>query len=635
MGHMSQALGAWVFSCAAIAASLIAPAVSAAPAPGAENVHGMRVLDKLPPATVKRGTEIYESVCSACHEQGVNRAPQRAMIELMTPESINHALTQGVMRAQAHGLSTTDKRMVAEYLAARAFGSHVQAPLMCKPGGSPFDLSDPPAMAGWGLTPQNTHAIPAKVAGVDPGNVGRLTLKWSLAFPTAVRARSQPSVAGGAIFVGSHDGTVFALDRRTGCARWTFHASAEVRTGIAVSSWRSGDAAARPRLYFGDLIGNLYAISARTGALVWKRKPDAHPNATITATPVLYGRRLYVPVSSLEEARSASPTYACCTFRGSVVAYEAATGKPVWQTYMTDPPVPQGVNANGVPRFGPSGIALWNSPAVDAKRGRLYIATGDNYSTPTTTLSDAIVALDMKSGHVVWSYQALVRDAWNVACDAPDKTNCPPENGPDFDFGAAAVLATASDGKDYVLAGQKSGALYAIDPDSGKMVWRTKVGRGGVIAGIHFGLASAGDAVFVPVSDVPDGRPYPEPGRPGLYALDIKTGAYLWKAPAPDLCAGKPFCHPGYAAAITATPQLVVAGSNDGHLRAFDAASGKVLWDYDTLRDFKTVNGAVARGGAMGGGAGPSLYKGMLITNSGYGFAGAMPGNALLVFGVN
>lgn len=585
--------------------------------------------------TTKRGTEIYTTTCAMCHDKGLNRAPQKRMIALMTPESIHRALTEGVMRAQATGLSDADKVTVAEYLASRKFGAAGDgAPLMCAAGASPFDFAEPPPFAGWGLTPSGSHAITTEAAGIGRANVGKLTLKWSLAFPNAIRARSQPTVAGGAIFVGSHDGTVFALDLATGCARWVFHASAEVRTGIVVSPWTRDDKAARPLVYFGDLIGNVYAVDALTGNRIWKTRPDSHPNSTITAAPVLHGDTLYVAVSSLEEGRSGDPQYECCTFRGSLVAYDARTGQRRWQTFMTDMPVQQGVNAVGAKRFGPSGVALWNSPSVDEKRGRLYIATGDNYSSPTNELSDAIVAFDMKTGKIVWSYQAQEGDAWNGACDNVDKTNCPEENGPDYDFGAGTVLAKASDGRDYVLAGQKSGILYAINPDTGKLVWETKVGRGGVVAGIHFGLAAWKDTVFVPVSDVPDGRTYGEAARPGVYALDIRTGNYLWKAPAEDVCGGKPFCQPGYGGTITATPELLFAGSNDGHLRAFDTKSGKVVWDYDTVREFKTVSGTTARGGSMGGGAGPIAWRGMLIMNSGYGFVGAMGGNVLMVFAV-
>jgi polyvinyl alcohol dehydrogenase (cytochrome) len=614
---------------------LSAGSALSAPAPKAYSDAYKGSSFELDPETAKRGGEIYGSICGACHDKGLNRAPQKRMLALMTPESIHRALTEGVMRAQATGLTETDKVAVAEYIAGRKSGNGQQdAPLMCAEGASPFDFHEPPPFAGWGLTPDSSHAIPTEKAGIDRKNVGKLTLKWSLAFPNAIRARSQPTVAGGAIFVGSHDGTVFALDRATGCARWTFHASAEVRTGIVVSPWQAGDAGAKPLVYFGDLIGNVYAVDARTGQRVWKTRPDPHPNATITAAPVLHGDALYVAVSSLEEGRGTDAQYECCVFRGSLNAYDARTGQRRWQTFMTDPPVEQSVNAAGVKRFGPSGVALWNSPSVDEKRGRLYVATGDNYTSPTTSMSDAVVAFDMKTGKVVWVFQAQEGDAWNGACDAADKTNCPEENGPDYDFGAGTVLARASNGRDYVLAGQKSGILYAVNPDTGKLAWETRVGRGGVVAGIHFGLAAWHGTVFVPVSDVPDGRTYSEPPRPGLYAIDIATGNYRWKAPAEDVCGGKPFCHPGYGGAITTTPELVLAGSNDGHLRAFDTATGKSLWDFDTARDFTTVNGVVAHGGSMGGGAAPIAWRGMLIMNSGYGFVGAMNGNVLMVFAV-
>jgi polyvinyl alcohol dehydrogenase (cytochrome) len=611
----------------------VMPAARAAdPAPGAYRAPEMRAPVKLDAATLKRGAEIYDQVCSKCHEAGLARAPQRFMLQQMTPESIRHALTDGVMRPMAEGLTASDLTMIAEYIAGRSMGGAVTPPLMCAAGDSTFDVGEPPPFAGWGLTARGAHAIPTATAGLDRTNVGKLTLKWTLSFPNAIQARSQPTVAAGAIFVGSHDGSVFALDRATGCARWVFHALSEVRTGIVVSPWRAGDASAQPRVYFGDLIGNVYAVKARTGELVWKRRPDSHPNATITATPVLRAGRVYVAVSSLEEARTIDPHYECCSFRGSVVALNAMSGARLWQTYMTDRPTPRGVNASGARRLGPSGVALWDSPVIDTKRGRLYVATGDNYSAPPSPYSDAIVALDLKTGKIAWAYQAQAKDAWNVACGAPDRTNCPKENGPDFDFGAGAVLATASNGRDYVLAGQKSGVLYAVNPDTGKLVWKVHVGRGGVKGGIHFGIAVVGDTVLAPVSDVPDGRTYADAARPGMYALDVKTGAYLWKAPSEDVCAGKPFCHPGYGAAITATPELVIAGANDGHLRIYDTATGAVLWDYDTLREFTTVNGAPAHGGSIGGGAAPIAYKGMLVANAGYGFAGALPGNALLVF---
>ncbi len=591
---------------------------------------------ELDAAAAGKGGEVYNGLCGTCHEKGLNRAPQRAMLSLMTPESIYRALTTGVMKEQAEAAELTDddRKAVAEFLAKRKLGGKdtVAPPLMCAADTSKFDVGEPPVFDGWGLDKRNSHFIDTKTAGIDRNNVGKLKLKWSLAFPNAVRSRSQPALAAGAIFVGSHDGTVFALDRATGCSRWTFHAGAEVRTGIVVAPWTKGDAAADPLVYFGDLIGNVYAIKARTGEQVWRIRPGDHPNLTITAAPVLYKDKLIVPISSLEEARI-DPKYECCTFRGSIVALNPATGAEIWRTWMVPEPQQTGVNAAGAKQFGPSGIALWNTPAIDEKRNRIIIATGDNYSTPATELSDAVVAFDLDTGKIVWHHQVLQDDAWNGACEAADKANCPKEDGPDFDFGAGPILAT-QDGRDYVLAGQKSSIMYGFDAEDGKLVWKNKVGRGGVVAGIHFGIAASGGTVFAPVSDVPDGNKYAEGDdpRPGMYALDIKTGEYKWQAPSLDVCGGKDFCHPGYSGAITATPDLLLAGANDGYIRIFDTATGKVLWEFDTVKSFTTVNGTVAKGGSMGGGTAPIAYDGLLIVNSGYGFAGKMPGNVLLVF---
>ncbi len=606
----------------------------AAPADTYSRAGDFEVID---PATAGKGGEVYASVCAACHDKGLDRAPQRAMLSLMTPESINRALTEGVMQEQSAGLSAEEKVAVSEYLANRKMGAagSIAPPLMCAADAKPFDVNQTPVFTGWGLQPESNHFISTKAAGIDKSNATKLKMKWALAFPNALRARSQPALAGGAIFVGSHDGTVFALDRETGCARWTFHAAAEVRTGIVVAPWTAGDAKADPLLYFGDLIGNVYALKARTGEEAWRFKADEHPNVTITAAPALHKGTLYVSVSSLEVAAVADPQHPCCTFRGSLLALDAVKGTEKWRSYTIDEvPAPTGKNSAGLDLTGPSGAPIWNTASIDEKRGQLYVGTGENYSSPATGTSDAIIAFDMKTGKKKWVWQATPNDAWNTACERADKTNCPKEDGPDFDFGAGTMLVHASNGKDYVVAGQKSGAMHAVDPDTGKHLWTQKVGRGGVVAGIHFGIAASGDTVFAPVSDVPDGNKYPEEARPGMYGLDVKTGDYVWKAPSADTCAGKEFCHPGYSGAITATEELVMAGANDGFLRFYDAATGKVVWEFNTAAEFKTVNGTTARGGSMGGGTAPLAHDGMLIMNSGYGFAGKMPGNVLLVFEV-
>jgi polyvinyl alcohol dehydrogenase (cytochrome) len=424
------------------------------------------------------------------------------------------------------------------------------------------------------------------------------------------------------------------LDRRTGCVRWVFRAAAEGRTGLVVSPWKAGDRTANPLVYFGDLLGNVYALRAKSGELVWRDKPEAHANATITAAPTLYQGRLFVAVSSNEEGMI-DPHYSCCTFRGLVSAYDDRTGRRLWQTFMIDSPRTQGVNQVGTIRFGPSGAPVWNSPTIDEKRRRLYIGTGDNYSNPTTMTSDAVLALDLENGHIVWSRQMTSGDAWNAGCSIPDHTQCPEENGPDYDISAATILISRPHRTDYLVIGQKSGSVYAVNPDNGSPIWQTKVGRGGVLGGIMFGMAVADDTVVVPVGDVEDGRKYDEPAHPGLFALNLATGAFRWRAPdSEDGCVGRSGCAHGNGQAITIAGDLVLAGGNDGWFKIHDLSTGKVLWKFDTARSFPALGGGTAHGGSMGGAAGPLAYHGSILVSSGYGTNGRMPGNALLMFEV-
>ena len=314
-------------------------------------------------------------------------------------------------------------------------------------------------------------------------------------------------------------------------------------------------------------------------------------------------------------------------------ALDAETGERLWQTYsIAEPATIRGVNAVGANRMGPSGAPIWNSPAVDADRGLLFVGTGENYSSPATGTSDAIIAMELATGAIRWVYQATPNDAWNSACAPANRTNCPEENGPDFDFGAAMVLAQSSSGKAYVLGPQKSGVVHAVDRDTGKLVWKTKLGRGGLHGGVHFGMAVSGDRAFVPISDADDARKHTQPPAPGLYALDLDSGKVLWRSPMADACRGREFCSPGIGGAITATPKLVFAGALDGYLRIHDAATGRVLRTIDTTGSVTAVGGVVAHGGSMDGATAPLPSHGQLFVNSGYNFAGHMPGNVLLVF---
>jgi polyvinyl alcohol dehydrogenase (cytochrome) len=486
---------------------------------------------------------------------------------------------------------------------------------------------------------QNQRFIPADVAGLSAASLGKLELKWAFAFPNAQRARSQPTIAMGAVYVGSQDGTVYSLDKRSGCIRWTFRASAEVRTPVVIDGWDASTPPQRPLAYFADLIARVYAVDARTGELVWVAKADDHPNATVTGAPVLLKNKLYVPVSSLEVTSAADPNYPCCTFRGAVMAIDAATGVTLWKTHTIDEqPKEVGRTSVGTAILAPSGAPVWNSPSIDETRGVLYVGTGENYSSPSNDRSDALLAFDMQSGKLLWHRQKTRGDAWNVACMMANNPNCPVENGPDVDFGAATIVARDRNGRDLLLAGQKSGDVYALDPaQRGQPVWQQKVGRGGIQGGVHFGMALDGQTLFVPISDMssPEAETHLHavPSKAGLYAVDIANGKLLWATPANNVCNGRKFCEPGISAAITAIPGAVLAGHMDGRLRAYDSATGRVIWEFDSTQSFKTVSGSTATGGSFGGGAGPIAQDGMLFAASGYGVYFHMPGNVLLAFG--
>jgi len=592
------------------------------------------ILDQPGDRLFPEGKAIYRANCAGCHDQGSARAPQLTLLRYMSPEAIHRALTSGVMRAQAAALTEDQKVQVAQFLSSRKLGPPAAlTPVnLCQGKAADFDRGEPPVFTNWGLDLASTHHIPAKTAGLNPANVGKLRLKWSFGFAGAERLRGQPTLAGGAIFIGSHNGEVYALDRETGCVRWKFDAPTEVRSAVVVAPWKAGDAAARPLAYFGDVRGAIYAVEAFTGKLAWKIVADPHPAAVITASPSLHAGTLYVSVSSLEEASATAPNYPCCSFRGSVIALDARSGREKWRTWMVGEPKPLS-DAQGNERLGPSGVAVWNSPAIDVRRGQLTIDTGDNYTRPATDLSDSIVALDLATGRIKWHYQATKGDAWNVACMITGNTSCPEDKGPDYDFGAGTLLAKTKKGRDVVIAGQKAGIVYGIDPASGKLLWQTRVGRGGMAGGVNFGLAAAGGVVFAPVSDMFDGTPSKYPARPGVHALDAATGKELWYAPDTARCdKALRSCMAGTGGSLSVTPDLVMVGSDDGYVHILSAVTGKELWSYDTTQPLQTVNGVPARGGAISGGVTPIAYKGQLFVASGYGFGSKLPGNALLVF---
>ena len=587
----------------------------------------------LDPETKAVGGALYAQHCAACHDGNMVRAPQRYVLENVSPSALLAAMIDGPMREVAADLSLEQKTAVAEYIAERKITetNTAEAGVACEGAASEFDLSQTPVFQHWGLDAGASHFMSSSVARVTGKNIASLELDWAFAYPDATRARSQPAFGAGAMFVGSQSGLVYAFDMQTGCTRWQFQASSEVRNGLTLEPWEAAEESIDPLLFFGDLTGNQYAISALTGDLRWKQRIDDHSAATLTAAAELSDGVLYVPVSSLEEGAAIAAGYPCCSFRGSIVALDAKSGDELWRRHFIPLAEQRGANAAGTPQYGPSGVPIWAGMAMDADH--LYIATGDDYSGEGSETSDAIIALDKATGRTVWVRQARFGDVWNGSCENVDPVNCPEDNGPDYDYGAGPVISEDSQGRRIILAGDKGGVVTAMLAETGESLWKTKVGRGGVVAGVNFGLAAHDGKVFVPISDAPDGREYDEPARPGVYALDVDNGEYAWQAPAAeDVCLGRPGCYPGYSAAIAVTSDYVLAGSNEGWLRAFDIDNGEVLWELDTTQPFTAVDGRIAKGGSIGGGQAPLVVGDRLILNSGYAFAGKMPGNALLVF---
>ncbi len=591
--------------------------------------------DPIPLVEAISGEELYNERCADCHDGPVARAPHKIVFPLLGPEHVLASMNDGIMQAQAAGLTQVQKTRLAEYLGERPIQRNTESKLLfCdeKSDGVKQGMSAT-EIRSWGMSPENTRSISSDIAGLTKSDVGQLELKWAFAYPNAKQARSQPIVSQGEIFVGSHDGTIYSLDLETGCANWTFNADSEVRHALSLGPWEHEKSEA---LFFGDNAGNVYAIDRLDGELIWKTRPNDHPDTVITGSPKLYGDKLYVPLSSKEWASAANPAYGCCTFRGGVAALNTFDGATQWISYSTDEPAPTGqVNTENVPLMAPSGAPVWNSPTIDAKRNRLYVGTGENYSSPASDTSDAVLAIDLENGELLWHYQTLEKDAWNMACYVGGPGgNCPSENGPDLDIGASVILANLDDGRDIILAGTKGGSVFALDPDqSGVLLWENKIGSGGLAGGVHWGMTLLNDSLIAAIADTDFGLDPDYQGFPGLYSIDIDDGKVNWHSPAEDHCpeGSRPMCDHGMSAAITSIPGVIFAGSYDGSFMAYDDSTGAILWKFLTNRSFETISGATASGGSIEG-DGPVIIDGTVLINSGYSFGTRMQGNVLLAF---
>ena len=588
-------------------------------------------------AQTPSGEAVYKAHCAGCHEATSPRVPSRDALRQMPAARIMRSLDGGAMMTIAFTMSREERLAVSSFLGTPNGLSGPPASAFCSERTVNIAASPSVAWNGWSPGTGNARFQSANSAGLRADQVPQLKLKWAFGFEGDVSAFSQPTVLDGHLFVGSAAGMVHAMRADRGCLEWTYQANGPVRAAIVAVAVKG-----RHVLLFGDMTGWFYALQAETGALLWKVHVDEHDSTRLTAAATVHEGVVYVPVSSWEEARASDAKYPCCTFRGSVVALRLSDGRQLWKTYLVDPPKARGKTADGVAVFGPSGVGVWSTPTIDAKRRRVYVTTADNYSVPATNLSDAVVALDLASGRIVWSKQFTPNDVFSGAC--PSKApSCPDGPGPDYDFAASAILVTRADGRDVLLAGQKSGIVHALDPDkSGAILWQTRVGRGGTSGGVQWGMATDGRQVYAASSDMDrtfQSRPL-DPQRfvvdrnagGGLTALRIADGTKVWTAaPVPCAADAPAGCNPAQSAAVSAIPGVVFASSNDGYVRAYDAADGKVMWDFNTMRDFETVNGVKAKGGSIDG-PGTVIAGGMVFVTSGYSRNGGVPGNVLLAF---
>lgn len=579
--------------------------------------------------------EAFASHCAQCHASVFGMAG----FQKLTPKEIYAALRRGPMQEPATGLDDGVLHALAQ-----TFGNPAAERQRPPDGGAVRCSSSAPGDDGtalwrcWAADARNTRFVDSPDGKAA---IKSLHLKWSFTFPETgfwQGGDTPVAVANGRVYVGNPNHWMYALDARTGCAHWTFQADAAIRSGAAVEAGV---------VTFGDLWGNVYGLDEKTGVLEWSHLVDTQSFVRVTGSVTAEGRRVFVPVSYLQEALGLHPDRSCCTANGSAAAYDIRTGKPLWQTYMIDQPLQyQGRTPKGAKRFGPSGAVIFTPPTLDPKRGLVYLTTGNQTTGPYVPESDAVVAVDAKTGAKRWvatlAPEKLGRqDIYHLGCELwvdPTRQGCPPENpGPggagDRDFAAPVMIVQRADGKEVLVAGSKDGMLYALDPDTkGKVLWQRRLGDGGELGGIQYGMATDGRLVYAPISDA-DLATHTSDGS--LNAVDLMTGKLVWRTPTPrDGCKGKEdSCMNGILSPPVVMGDAVIVGAMDGVLRAYDKRNGRIFWSYDAVRSYTGVNGLEGKGGSFGMG-GVTIAGDMMYVSAGTGTSGfaGLKGNVLLAF---
>jgi len=625
---------------------------------------------------VHPGEAVYKQSCASCHDNSeATRAPSRDNLKAMSFQFVNYSLTNGKMKNFGAALSAQQRGDVVSYVTGRDRTKSVDwtPNLMCTGARKAVDLEGPAAATsiGFGFDKANTHKLTAKQAGLTTAQLGNLELAWTIAFPDAAIMRSTGAVVGKNLFYPVADaGRVYALDLTDPakpCVQWTYATpgDAPLRTSTAYGVLADGT----PLLVFAGLDSTVHALDPRTGTALWTKPVGTYSYTMTTGTPTILKDRIIIPVSQNEISFAANNTHDCCTNHGYVLSLDPKTGKEQWRYDTMEEAKPLRDRGDGKMLKGPSGAPIWNSPVVDEKRGLIYFGTGEANSPPAHINTNALIAIDLKTGKQKWSHQATPSDIFNSGCGlnpAPTRLNCtkaPETVYRDVDFGASLILGTHSDGKQLVYAGQKSGSAWALEPDTGKVVWRRSLGTGGALGGIHWGMAFDNNTLYVPITSV--GRPIPgewdgDPSiKPGLYALDGKTGKIKWQfnpepppgaapPPAPAAApatsaAGAPAAPGGgggarggwrgnvFSVAPVVIDGAVVAGALDGTIYVIDAKTGKQLWTGKTAMDYDGINGIKGKGGAIDSNS-ITAANGLLLVNSGYGLFGQAAGNVLLAF---
>lgn len=579
----------------------------------------------------QNGEAVFTERCASCHlnpkPDDSAHTPSKADMVQFTPNVIFAALNDGLMRLQAAALNEGEKRAVAEWITGKKV-TDLKLEVtenLCK--------SNPPLRPdaadkqwnGWGNDLHNTRS--AGQSAINDNTLSRLKLKWAYGLPGEAQARAQPAIFGGRLFVGNRAGALYSVDADSGCTYWTFLPRAGIRSASTVAPVKLPDGKDGYAVYFVDALANAYAVNAQDGKLLWQQRVDSHSAVRGTGSVTVYNGRVYVPATGVNEENAAgSPDYSCCTFRGNLTALDAQTGKQLWKYYTVGEPKPRGTSATGKPLFGPAGVGIWSAPTIDEKRKLLYTATGNAYADPAPPTADAVLAIDLDKGTLVWSKQLTPSDAFVGGCNGEKSAaNCPKDIGPDFDFSASPILTTVA-GKEMMVIPQKSGMVYALDPaKQGEVLWQYRAGVGSAVGGV-WGAAVLDGQMFVAVGG------YRTSTTGGVHGIDIHSGQRRWfTPPQPLLCKEGNGCGATQSAALTVVPGVVFSGSQDGGLRAYDTKSGAVVWSFDANRQFETVN-KVAANGASFDGAGPVVAgKRLYVLSGNAGFVGR-PGNVLLAF---